>query len=61
MADNNYLEFHAVAVGEMFDAVNFYGPFENFEIACDWAEKAIGSSSSWWVVRLENPEINKES
>ena len=48
-------EFHAVAVGEMFDAVNFFGPFEDFETACDWAEKAIGGSSSWRVVKLEEP------
>ena len=46
---------YAVAVGEMFDGVNFYGPFDEFEDASDWAERETGLAYSWWVVRLESP------
>jgi hypothetical protein len=47
---------YAVGVGEMFDAINFHGPFKEFEDAADWAEKEVGMRSSWWVVQLEVPE-----
>jgi len=45
---------YAVAVGEMFDAVNFFGPFDEFEDAAAWAYSRSGYS--WWVVELISPE-----
>ena len=36
----------AVAVGEMFDGINFYGPFEEFEDAAVWADR--NAEASWW-------------
>lgn len=46
-------EQYAVAVGEMFDGINFVGPFDEFEDAEKWA--IINSPSNWWIVELENP------
>ena len=45
---------YAVAVGEMFDGINFYGPFEEYDDAEKWA--AVESGYSWWVVELLAPE-----
>ena len=45
---------YAVAVGEIFDAINFHGPFDDFEDAESWADKNA-LSANWWVVRLERP------
>jgi hypothetical protein len=43
----------AVAVGEMFDGIEFFGPFEEFE---DAEEYAIGiNNASTWIVRLVDP------
>ena len=47
---------YAVAHGEMFDAINFFGPFDEFEDACDWADRFCGLN--WWVVGLENPNAS---
>ena len=41
---------YAVAVGEMFDGVDFYGPFDEFEDANKWA--GTKCSNSWWIVKL---------
>ena len=46
---------YAVAVGEPFDAINFYGPFEDFEDGVNWADYEIGMGNSWWVIKLEKP------
>ena len=44
---------YAVAMGEMFDAINFHGPFDDFDDAELWADS--NSSANWWIVRLEKP------
>ena len=44
---------YAVAVGEMFDSISFFGPFDDFDSAELWADK--NSNLSWWIVGLENP------
>ena len=44
---------YAAAVGEMFDGVNFYGPFDSFDDAELWAGTECGYS--WWIVKLEEP------
>jgi hypothetical protein len=44
---------YAVAVGEMFDRMNFHGPFADFEDAEMWAEQQTETASTW-IVRLEN-------
>ena len=44
---------YAVALGEMFDAINFFGPFDDFEDAELWADN--NSSANWWIIRLEKP------
>ena len=44
---------YAVAVGEMFDGMTFYGPFDTFDDAESWAGN--NSSLSWWIIGLENP------
>jgi len=43
---------YAVAVGEMFDAINFFGPFDDFDDAADWADR--NAQYNWWVVALED-------
>lgn len=46
---------YAVAHGEMFYLINFFGPFDEFQDAWDWADGNCGLS--WWkIVRLENPD-----
>lgn len=45
---------YIVAVGEMFDAINFFGPFDSFDAAADWADR--NASTGWWVLMLEDPE-----
>ena len=45
-------ERYAVAVGEMFDGINFFGPFDEFEDAEAWAVK--NSTYNWWIVELED-------
>lgn len=43
---------YAVACGEMFDAINFFGPFEDWDTACEWAEH--NAEYNYWVVKLES-------
>ena len=44
---------YAVAKGEMFDRINFFGPFDDFDTAMEWAENFWDSTT--WIVALENP------
>lgn len=46
---------YLVAYGEMFDHINFVGPFDTFDEAEIWADFEIGSGNSWWVLGMENP------
>lgn len=51
---NNYM----VAVGDPFDGIEFFGPFDNFEDAEWWADnndKMATHLKNWWIVRLESP------
>lgn len=50
-------EAYAVAVGEAFDGFEFYGSFPSFDDASEWADREVGSSESWWVVRLKSPTV----
>ena len=45
---------YAVAIGETFGAISFWGPFGSFEAAEYWA--AHNASFSWWIVNLLNPQ-----
>ena len=45
---------YAVAVGDAFDGINLYGPFEDGEEATIWAGDTI--KESWNVVELQEPE-----
>jgi len=45
----------AVAVGEQFDRIDFYGPFPYFDDAESWADKNVRGASNWWVVTLADP------
>lgn len=47
-------EMYAVAMGEMFDAIDFFGPFDSFDEAQEWADKNSGMRS-WWAVELLDP------
>ena len=48
---------YAVAVGEQFDHIDFYGPFPYFGDAESWADKKRRSArASCWVVTLGNPD-----
>jgi hypothetical protein len=42
----------AVAVGDAFDGLSFYGPFEDAEAAGEWAELAA-RNATWNVVVLQ--------
>jgi len=45
-------EQYAVAVGEMFDGIDFHGPFPSFEDAMEWGEG--NASRTYWIVKLES-------
>ena len=44
---------YVVAVGEMFDSIDFYGPFDEFEDAEYWADR--NADLNWWMIGLEKP------
>ena len=46
---------NAVAVGEIFDGIVFYGPFEDFDTAEQWAYDEVDMSSNWWIIGLNPP------
>ena len=46
---------YAVAYGEMFDTINFIGPFDTFHEAEAWADFEISMGNSRWVVQMEKP------
>lgn len=41
-----------IAVGNPFDGLTLYGPYESAEIASETAEQQF-SGEEWWVVELE--------
>ena len=41
----------AVAVGNPFDGMRFFGPFPGYELAQSWAERHI-KDEEWWLVGL---------
>jgi hypothetical protein len=43
---------YAVAVGEMFDAIRFYGPFDEFEDGMEWGE--ANANRTYFVIQLED-------
>lgn len=49
---------YAVAVGEVFDSITFFGPFDEFEDAEVWADRTSGFRNNWWIVELQDPETN---
>jgi hypothetical protein len=44
-----------VLAGNPFDGFSYYGTFESFEEAQEWADSTIGFNSEWWVAKLDNP------
>lgn len=46
---------YAVAVGEQFDRIDFYGPFPYFDDAEEWAGRHVNGTSNWWIVSLSDP------
>ena len=46
---------YAVAIGETFGAISFWGPFVEQEEAFLWAES--NASLSWWVLNLLDPQV----
>jgi hypothetical protein len=45
----------AVAVGNAFDGLAFYGPFHTSTDANAWAD-LTGIVDDWWVVRMDDPK-----
>ena len=46
----------AVMIGNPFDGSSLFGPFENAELANDWADTASETrNSDWWVIELTSP------
>lgn len=46
----------AVAFGEPFDAIDFFGPFDCFDDAEDWAD-CNNDMRSWWIIKLNDPTL----
>lgn len=46
---------YAVATGEPFDVILFYGTFDTFEDAQEWAEQEVSYTKSWWVISIDDP------
>lgn len=44
---------YIVCVGPPFENQTFYGPFEDFEEACEWADRATDEHN--WIVTLFPP------
>lgn len=51
----------AVAIGDPFNGVELYGPFEDPEEAIKYAELTTPKGQGWWVVSLEPPEWGNSS
>lgn len=43
----------AVAVGDPFDGLSFYGPFDDHDAAVEWADNL---DNTWWIVPLNPPD-----
>ena len=44
---------YVVAIGEMFDSIDFYGPFDEFEDGELWAHD--NADLNWWIIGLMQP------
>lgn len=51
---SNLFPKHGVAVGNIFDGLTFYGPFDDIEDAMEWGES--NNNAEWNVFTLNNPE-----
>lgn len=47
------MKTHIVVIGNPVDGYSFYGPFEDSEDACEFAEANL---DEWWLADLMNPE-----
>ena len=50
---------HAVVIGNPFDGLSLYGPFDDATLANDWADEYVQADKyglDWWVVPLNDPE-----
>lgn len=48
-------DVYVVIIGNLLDGVRHYGPFDDFDVASDWADRN-DISSEWWVAGVESPE-----
>lgn len=55
MAAVRYLDI--IVVGNPVDGFSFIGPFEDGEVAANWAENY--ASSEWWLATLDSPVEGK--
>ena len=42
-----------IIAGNIFDGMQFYGPFDGIEDAIEWAEDRLGTNAEWLVARLK--------
>lgn len=58
--DEKHDDQYMVAIGDPFNGISFYGPFQYMDEANDWVTD-IDPSEDWWIVELSHPlEREKE-
>jgi len=57
------MKYNVVAIGNPFDGIALWGPFEDNEEAVEWVAKALktiaeqnSGGSDWWIIELEDPK-----
>ena len=45
---------YAICVGSPYEGLTLYGPFDDFDDALEWAERA--RFDRWEIVEIENPD-----
>jgi hypothetical protein len=44
-----------LAVGNLVDGYEFYGPFNDYEQATEFAEQNFRSSLGWYIIEIKSP------
>lgn len=53
--DDTYDSQYMVAIGNPFDGITFYGPFQYMDEANDWVTD-ISPGEDWWLVEIRHPK-----
>lgn len=51
---------YCVAIGNPFDGMTLYGPFDDFTDAEVWAEENDNHCDEWWVVSVHSSDEDED-